>query len=108
MFLGQVRADEIDGKKVRAIEYSAYVELVNVEVKKIIKSILSEHADIRSVDIIHSTGVVKAGEVSLLVFISAIHRYQAMQACSMAVELIKEKLPVWKKEIFEDESHLWK
>ena len=108
MFLGQVRADEIDGKKVRAIEYSAYVELVNVEVEKIIKSILSEHANVRSVDIIHSTGVVRAGEISLLVFVSAIHRHQAMQACSMAVELIKENLPVWKKEIFEDESHLWK
>jgi molybdopterin synthase catalytic subunit len=108
MFLGQVRADEIDGKKVRAIEYSAYVELVNVEVKKIITSILSEHADVRSVDIIHSTGVVKAGKISLLVFVSAVHRHQALQACNMAVELIKEKLPVWKKEIFEDESHLWK
>ena len=108
MFLGQVRADEAEGKKVKAIEYSAFVELVNVEVKKIITSILSEHADVRSVEIIHSTGVVKAGEISLLVFVSGVHRHQALQACNMAVELIKEKLPVWKKEIFEDESHLWK
>jgi len=108
IFLGQVRADEIGGKKVKAIEYSAYIELVDVEADKIIKSILSRHADVRSVDIIHSTGVVNAGEISLLVLVSAIHRHQAMQACSLAVELIKEKLPVWKKEIFEDESHLWK
>ena len=108
IFLGQVRSDEIEGKKVKAIEYSAYIELVDVEAEKIINKILSEHGDVRSVDIIHSTGVVKTGEISLLVFVTAIHRHQAMEACSMAVELIKESLPVWKKEIYEDESHLWK
>jgi molybdopterin synthase catalytic subunit len=108
MFFGQVRADEVDGKKVKAIEYSAFVELVNVEAEKIIKEISSEFGDVKSIDIIHSTGVVRAGGISLLVLISAGHRLQAIQACSKAVELIKERLPVWKKEIFEDDSHLWK
>jgi molybdopterin synthase catalytic subunit len=108
MFLGQVRADEAEGKKVKAIEYSAFVELVNVEAEKIIKEICYEFSDVNSIDIIHSTGVVIAGGISLLVFVSAGHRYQAMKACSKTVELVKEKLPVWKKEIFEDDSHLWK
>jgi molybdopterin synthase catalytic subunit len=108
IFLGQVRADEIGGKKVKAIEYSAYEEMVNAEVEKIKMTILSEFGDVKKVDIIHSTGVVSAGEISLLVFVSAGHRHQAMQACSRTVELVKEKLPVWKREIFEDESHRWK
>ena len=108
VFLGQVRADEIDNKKVKAIEYSAYIELVNVEAEKIKKAILSEFSDVRSIDIVHSTGVVRAGEISLLVFVSAGHRHQAMLACGKTVELIKENLPVWKKEIFEDDSHKWK
>jgi molybdopterin synthase catalytic subunit len=108
IFLGQVRADEIKGKKVKAIEYSAYEELVNAEAEKIKTIILSEFNDVKSIDIIHSTGVVRAGEISLLVFISAGHRYHSMQASSKAVELIKENLPVWKKEIFEDDSHVWK
>jgi molybdopterin synthase catalytic subunit len=108
IFLGQVRADEINGKKVKAIEYSAYEELVNAEVEKIKTIILSKFNDVKSIDIIHSTGVVRAGEISLLVFISAGHRHQAVQASSKAVELIKENLPVWKKEIFEDDSHIWK
>jgi molybdopterin synthase catalytic subunit len=108
IFLGQVRADEINGKKVRAIEYSAYTELVDVEAEKIEKIILSEFSDVRSVDIIHSTGYVRAGEISLLVFVSAGHRHQAILACSKTVELIKENFPVWKKEIYEDNSHLWK
>ena len=108
LFLGQVRADEIDGKKVKAIEYSAYEEMVFAEVEKIKKTILSEFEDAKSLEIIHSCGVVKAGEISLLVFVSAGHRQQAMLACSKTVEMIKENLPVWKKEIFEDDSHHWK
>jgi molybdopterin synthase catalytic subunit len=108
IFLGQVRADEINGKKVRAIEYSAYAELVDLEAEKIKNIILSEFSDVKSVDIVHSAGVVNAGEISLLVFVSAGHRHQAILACSKTVELIKENLPVWKKEIFEDNSHLWK
>jgi len=108
IFLGQVRSDIVNGKTVKAIEYSAYIELVNVEAEKIIKSLLAEFGDVRTIDIIHSTGVVNAGEISLLVTVSAGHRKEAIQACSKAVELIKENLPVWKKEIYEDNSHKWK
>jgi molybdopterin synthase catalytic subunit len=108
IFLGQVRADEINGKKVKAIEYSAFAELVSIETEKIKKTIFSEFTDVKSVDIIHSTGIVRAGEISLLVFVSAGHRHQALQACSKTVELIKENLPVWKKEIYDDNSHVWK
>jgi molybdopterin synthase catalytic subunit len=82
--------------------------MVNIEAENIKKKILSEFPDVKSVDIIHSTGIVSAGEISLLVFISAGHRHQAIQACSKTVELIKDNLPVWKKEIFEDDSHKWK
>jgi molybdopterin synthase catalytic subunit len=108
IFLGQVRADEINGKKVNAIEYSAYEGMVKTEGDKIKETILSEFADVRSVDIVHSTGLVKAGEISLFVLVSAGHRQQAIQACTRTVEMIKETLPVWKKEIFDDKSHSWK
>jgi molybdopterin synthase catalytic subunit len=108
IFLGQVRADEINGKKVKAIEYSVYEELVKAEAEKIKKTIFMEFEDVRSIVIIHSTGIVKAGEISLFVLVSAGHRHQALQACSKTVELIKEDLPVWKKEIFEDDSYHWK
>jgi molybdopterin synthase catalytic subunit len=108
LFLGQVRSDEINGKKVKAIEYSAYEGMVEAEAEVIIKSVLEEFDDVKSVDIVHSTGIVKAGEISLLVIVSAGHRKQAMEACSKTVEMMKERLPVWKKEIYEDNSHSWK
>jgi len=107
-FLGQVRADSIGDKTVAAIEYSAYETMVSSEADIIIGSITDEFKDVKSVQIIHSTGLVKAGEISLLVLVSAGHRRQAIDACSKTVELIKERLPVWKKEIFEDSSHHWR
>ncbi len=108
LFLGQVRADIIDGKVVRAIDYSAYESMVDTEANNIVNLVRSEFEDVNSIKIIHSSGVVKAGEISLLVLVSAGHRSHAMEACSKTVELIKKKLPVWKREIYEDNSHTWK
>lgn len=108
VFIGQVRADNITGKRVIAIEYSAYEPMVKAEAEKIINKILSEFDDVRSVEIIHSAGIVKAGEISLFVIVSAGHRQQAIEACRQTVEMIKERFPVWKKEIFEDKSTGWR
>ncbi len=108
LFLGQVRADMIDNKTVIAIEYTAYEQMVKAEAEKIKATIISEYPDVRSAEIIHSVGVVKAGEISLVIMISAGHRHQAMEACSRTVEMVKERFPVWKKEIFDDSSFQWK
>jgi molybdopterin synthase catalytic subunit len=108
IFLGQVRADVIDGKKVVAIEYSAYESMVRSETDKIRSMLFSEYNDVKTIEIVHSTGIVKAGEVSLFVMVSAGHRHQASEACARTVELIKERLPVWKKEIYDDNSTDWK
>lgn len=107
IFLGQVRDDVTDGRRVRAIEYSAYKEMVSVEAGKIKKLIFSEFSDILEITIIHAIGSVKAGEISMFVLVSAGHREHAIRACRQTVELIKERLPVWKKEIFEDDSYKW-
>lgn len=107
IFLGQVRDDILGGKRVVGIEYSAYEPMLNGEADKIIDEIQKEFDDVLSLVIIHSTGLVRTGEISLLVLVSAGHREQAFVACRQAVELIKERLPVWKKEIFEDDSHRW-
>jgi len=108
IFLGQVRDDICDGKKVAAIEYTAYGEMVSSEAERIKEVLCKEFSDVLDIVIIHSVGIVKAGEISLFVLVSAGHRNHAVSACREAVELIKEKLPVWKKEVFEDSSHNWK
>ena len=53
-------------------------------------------------------GKVAAGEISLFVFTSSAHRKAAIDACKETVERIKAELPVWGKELFEDETYQWK
>lgn len=107
LFLGQVREDEIDGKKVEAIEYSAYDSMVEKEAARIEEIVHKAFSDIKKIRILHSTGIVKTGEISLLVIVSAGHRDQATRACRHILEMIKENYPVWKKELFGDDSHRW-
>lgn len=108
LFLGQVRADEDEGKNVIKIIYSAYEEMVIEEAQKIEDEIFRMFDDIRQVKILHSIGDVKTGEISMVVSIASGHRGQAFDACKETVEKIKEKLPIWKMEIFDDNSHRWK
>ncbi|MEO9532222.1 MAG: molybdenum cofactor biosynthesis protein MoaE [Crocinitomicaceae bacterium] len=107
IFLGQVRADEIDGKTVQAIEYSAYNEMALKTFHDIRESAFDKY-DLTCMHIYHSNGIVKAGEICLFVFTSSAHRKEAMDACRYLVEEIKAKAPVFGKELFEDDSHQWK
>lgn len=107
IFLGQVRADEIDGKVVQGIDYSAYEEMAE-EVFHEIREATFEQYDLTCMHIYHSLGVVKTGELCLFVFTSSAHRKEAIAACNHLVEEIKAKAPIFGKEIFEDETHQWK
>jgi len=107
IFLGQVRADEIDGKIVQAIEYSAYRPMAAIKMAEIREAIFAAYP-LTCMHIHHSLGAVPTGAVCLLVFISSKHRKAAIAACEEIVERIKNELPIWGREIFEDESHHWK
>lgn len=107
IFLGQVRADEIDGKEVKAIEYTAYDEMA-LKVFHEIREAAFKKFDLTCMHIYHSRGIVSAGEICLFVFTSSAHRKDAMDACRWLVEEIKEKAPVFGKEMFEDDSFQWK
>jgi molybdopterin synthase catalytic subunit len=107
IFLGQVRADKIEGKTVQAIEYSAYEDMANKMFHEIRESAF-EKFDLTCMHIYHSLGVVKSGEICLFVFTSSGHREEAMNACRYLVEEIKAKAPVFGKELFEDDTHQWK
>ena len=107
IFLGQIRADEIENKTVKAIEYTAYEDLALNQMTAIREEIFAKY-DITCIHIHHSLGVVNAGEICFFVFTSSKHRKEAALACNEVVERIKNELPIWGKEIFEDETHQWK
>ena len=107
IFLGQVRADEIDGKTVAAIEYSAYEEMAEQSFYEIREAAFAKY-DLTCMHIYHSLGIVKTGEICLFVFVSAPRRKVVFEAIEFLVEAIKEKTPIFGKEIFEDETYTWK
>jgi molybdopterin synthase catalytic subunit len=107
IFLGQVRADVIDGRTVTAIEYTAYEDMALEKMHAIREDIFAKYP-LTCMHVHHSIGAVKAGEICLFVFTSSAHRKAAMDACEETVERLKAELPVWGKEILEDESHHWK
>ena len=107
IFLGQVRADSIDGKKVSAIEYTSYVEMALEKMHEIREAIFAKYP-LTCMHVYHSLGRVEAGEICLFVFTSSAHRKPAVDACSETVERIKAELPVWGKEWFEEEGYQWK
>lgn len=107
IFLGQVRADEIEGKTVVAIEYSAYEEMAEQSFYEIREAAFAKY-DLTCMHIYHSLGIVKAGEICLFVFVSAPRRKVVFEAIEFLVEEIKQKVPVFGKEMIEDETYTWK
>jgi molybdopterin synthase catalytic subunit len=107
IFLGQVRADVIDGKTVRAIEYTAYPEMALETYYHIREAIFAKYP-LNCLHVHQSLGTIAAGEICLLVMTTSQHRAAAVAACSEMVELVKKELQVWGKEIFEDDTHQWK
>ncbi|MBC9798421.1 molybdenum cofactor biosynthesis protein MoaE [Sinomicrobium weinanense] len=107
IFLGQVRADEVDGKKVEAIEYTTYEEMALQKMHEIRESVFEKYP-ITCMHVYHSLGTVPTGEICLFVFTSSGHRRAATDACNELVEWIKAELPIWGKELLEGESYQWK
>ena len=107
IFLGQVRADDIDGKKVIAIEYTSNKEMALEKMHEIREAIFEKYA-ITCMHVHHSLGKVNAGELCLFVFTSSKHRKIAIDACTECVERIKAELPIWGKELFEGDGYQWK
>lgn len=107
IFLGQVRADQLNGKQVTAIEYTAYEDMALEKMHLIREEIFLKYP-LTCMHVHHSLGRVTTGAICLFVFTSSAHRKPAMDACQELVERIKNELPIWGREIFDDESFQWK
>ena len=107
IFLGQVRADSIEGKIVTAIEYSSNTDMALETMHTIREAIFAKYP-LTCMHVYHSLGKVMAGEICLFVFTSSKHRKAAIDACTECVERIKAELPVLGKELFDGDSYQWK
>jgi molybdopterin synthase catalytic subunit len=105
VFIGTVR-DHADGKPVARLDYEAHPELAAREMQRVLEEVAREHPDVR-VGALHRTGELAVGDVAVIVAASAPHRAEAFSACRAAIERIKERVPIWKKEWAPDGAAHW-
>lgn len=107
IFLGQIRADNKEGKVVSAIEYTTYQGMADQKLYEIREEAF-EKFDLSCMHIYHSLGRVGVGEICFFVFVSSPHRKGVYQATEHIVNRIKAEVPIFGMEIFEDQTHQWK
>ena len=104
-FVGTVR-EFSHGKKVTALTYEAYEPMAKKELMRIAEEMLNRW-QLCKVAIVHRTGTLSIGKISVAIFVSAPHRSDAFEAARYAIERIKETVPIWKREHFEDGTSEW-
>ncbi|MFT6793539.1 MAG: molybdopterin synthase catalytic subunit [Rubritalea sp.] len=104
-FEGWVR-DHHDGKSVSSLEYSCYPELATKEGNRIITDAI-ERFDIQDIRCHHRIGHLAIGEMAVYVGVSSAHRDAAFQACRYVIDQIKQRVPIWKKEYYADNTTDW-
>jgi MoaE-MoaD fusion protein len=98
-FVGTTRAQSRE-RTVVHLDYEAYEEMAE-QVMAEIAAELKERYDLVDVAIHHRTGRVEIGEASVVIAVSAPHRQDALAACKDAIDTLKERVPLWKKEVYE-------
>ncbi|MBL9135892.1 MAG: molybdenum cofactor biosynthesis protein MoaE [Verrucomicrobiales bacterium] len=94
-FLGIVRGEEA-GQAIDGLDYEAFVPMAETQFHKLFDAIEQRWPMIESVRLIHRYGVVRAGEPSLWIELTAPHRPEAFAACQWLIDEMKQVVPIWK------------
>ena len=105
VFEGRVRAKS-RGRKVRWLEYEASPKLAAAEFGRIVREIRRKF-EVVDVFCVHRVGRVRVGRTAVRVAVTAAHRDAAFAACRYAIDQLKKRLPIWKKEYFSDGTAAW-
>ena len=102
MFVGTVRGEH-EGRKVVSLELSAYREMAEKKLGELRSKAIADF-DITDAAVIHREGELAPADNIVLIAVSAPHRKDAFRACEFLIDELKEQVPIWKKETFEDGS----
>lgn len=105
LFVGTVR-DVHEGRGVLRIDYEAYEAMALAELRRVAEEVAADHPGAR-VAIAHRLGTLAVGEASVVVAASHAHRAPAIAACAEAIEALKRRVPIWKREHFVDGTVEW-
>jgi molybdopterin synthase catalytic subunit len=105
IFLGTVR-DSNDGRPVTGIDYSAYDTMAVAEMNRIVAEAEQRFAGI-TIALVHRTGTLRVGDVSVAIASSHPHRTAALDATRYVIEELKRRVPIWKREHYVDGTSEW-
>lgn len=106
-FLGTTRETSPgDDRPVEALDYEAYLELARADFEAIAAEARERFGPLQ-IAIVHRTGRVALGEASVAVAVGAPHRGAAFDACEFAIDTLKARAPIWKRETYRDGGTAW-
>jgi molybdopterin synthase catalytic subunit len=100
-FDGVVR-DHNQGRRVVSLQYEAYEPMAVKEMRRIGAEVRERWPEVERLGVIHRFGELKISESSVVIVVTSAHRRVAFEACRYAIDRLKQTVPIWKKEIFED------
>ncbi len=104
VFIGTVR-NKTKGKAVVKLDFEAYEPMAIAEMQKIV-NIAKQKWSIEKIAVVHRVGLLEIGDVPVVIAVSTPHRKDSFDACQFVIDTLKETVPIWKKEIFED-GEVW-
>ncbi|MCB0519311.1 MAG: molybdenum cofactor biosynthesis protein MoaE [Lewinellaceae bacterium] len=104
VFIGSVR-DHTQGKRVVRLEYEAYAPMAIAEMEKIARQAVAQFGALK-IAVHHRVGTLEIGEAAVVIAVSTPHRQASFEACQYIIDTLKQTVPIWKKEIFED-GEIW-
>ncbi len=106
-FLGTTRETSPDDPRpVAALEYEAYDAMAVAEMERIAAETRERFGPL-GIALMHRTGRVALGEPSVAVVVAAPHRGKAFDACRYAIDALKSRVEVWKREVYRDGGGAW-
>jgi len=105
LFSGVVR-DQTGGRRVKYLEYEAHAPMAEAKMREIAAQLRARWPGLARIALVHRIGRLEIGESSVMIAVSSPHRREALEACQVAIDTLKETVPVWKKEYFED-GEVW-
>lgn len=104
-FAGVVR-DHDHGRTVTELEYEGHPSAATV-LSEVAAELAADHPTVTAVAVSHRVGVLRIGDVALAAAVASAHRAEAFAACARLVDLVKQRLPVWKRQVFADGGEEW-
>lgn len=105
LFTGSVR-NHNKGERVSGIYYEAYEKMARITLEEI-EIEVQKNWNIRKFIAIHRIGILRVNEISVAIAVTAVHRHDAFEACKYAIDNIKIRTPIWKKEFYESGNSIW-